>query len=113
MAYAGDLPTALVALRLIRGLNQAELAALSGCANTAISEYEHGRKAPELPTLETLLGAMGYTLADLATVRALVRTMRGERPVDVTEDRVRGEVVGAALRLASGLLWLVSAEPKP
>jgi len=107
MSYAGDLPTALTLLRIIRGLNQSELGELSGCPNSSISEYERGRKAPELPTLETLLGAMGYTLADLATVRAFVRMLRREPPVEPTERRLRGEVVSGALRLVSGLLALV------
>ncbi len=111
MSYSGDIPTALAVLRIIRGLNQRDLAAASGCPSSAICEYERGRKEPELRTLETLLGAMSYTLADLATVRALVRVLRGERPADAAEDRLRGEVVGAALRLASGLL-LLAGPPK-
>lgn len=113
MAYPGDLPVALAVLRLARGLSQRDLAVASGCPDSSISEYMGGRKVPELATLEALLTAMNFSLADLETVRALVRLLRGERPVETAEDRLRSEVAGSALRLASALSLLATAERKP
>jgi hypothetical protein len=62
LASAGPEPVAkeelalvLTILRTVRGWNEDGLARASEVANSAISDYERGRRLPELATLERLL----------------------------------------------------------
>ena len=114
MTYPGDLPLALSILRMVRGLTQKELAAAAGFRwQSSVCHYERGNRVPELQTLRALLDAMDFTLADLEAVMAFVRMLRGEPPNEATEKRLRGEAVGAALRLVSSLLALSGPPAEP
>jgi transcriptional regulator with XRE-family HTH domain len=72
----GDLATALILLRIVRGWNQEDLARASGVTNSSISEYERGKKLPELATLRRLMGAMGYPLAAIDEAAAFIAHIR-------------------------------------
>lgn len=50
------------AARVKAGLTQAALAERSATSQPAVSAYEHGRKVPDLATLERLLAAAGFDL---------------------------------------------------
>lgn len=50
-------------LRRRSGLTQAELGARAGMAQSAISDYERGRKEPSLSTLDRLATAVGLRLS--------------------------------------------------
>jgi transcriptional regulator with XRE-family HTH domain len=55
MRASGDLAIALTLLRVVRGWTQDDLARAAGTANSSISEYERGKKVPELTTLQRRL----------------------------------------------------------
>lgn len=59
----------LKALRAARGLTTQQLGERVGMAQQNISRIEQGRHAVSYATLEKLLAAMGYTLADLSGER--------------------------------------------
>ncbi|HLX10670.1 MAG TPA: helix-turn-helix transcriptional regulator [Thermoanaerobaculia bacterium] len=82
---AGEMSVALAVLRVVRGWNQDDLAKASGVRNSAVSDYERGRKVPELRTLERLVSAMGYPLAAIDQVRMFIEALRsGNRLFDST-----------------------------
>lgn len=74
----GDLSVTLAVLRVVRGWNQHELARAAGVRINSVSEYERGKKLPELKTLERLVTAMGYPLGAVDSTRRFVRTLRTE-----------------------------------
>lgn len=53
------------AYRAKRGLNQRELAAITGLANSTISDIERGAKMPSLKVLMKVAKALHCTLDDL------------------------------------------------
>ncbi|MDP9121347.1 MAG: helix-turn-helix transcriptional regulator [Acidobacteriota bacterium] len=69
---------ALTVLRVIRGWNQDDLSKASGIRNSSVSDYERGRKMPELKTLERLVGAMGYPLSAVDHARTFIHALRTE-----------------------------------
>jgi DNA-binding XRE family transcriptional regulator len=71
-----DLNLVLALLRVIRGWNQDQLARAAGMRNSAISDYERGRRTPELRTLEKLVGAMGYPLSAVDQTRSFIHALR-------------------------------------
>jgi len=73
-----ELGTVLAVLRIIRGMNQEELARASGLRSGTISDYERGKMVPGLNTVQRLLGAMGYPFAALDHARALINSLRSE-----------------------------------
>lgn len=52
----------LKAIRALRGVTQAELAALSGVSPTAIAEYERGKRDLRADTIRKLCEAMKVTV---------------------------------------------------
>jgi transcriptional regulator with XRE-family HTH domain len=70
-----EIARALTVLRVARGWNQDELARASEVRPSAISDYERGRKMPELETLRRLLAAMGYPLAAIDFTRAFIESL--------------------------------------
>jgi|CXWL01.1.fsa_nt_gi transcriptional regulator with XRE-family HTH domain len=58
-------------LMATKGINQAELARLSGVAATRISRYLDGSKAPDFETVRRLLAAMDYSMASLSSAEKL------------------------------------------
>jgi transcriptional regulator with XRE-family HTH domain len=73
---AGEVSVALIVLRVVRGWNQDDLAKASGIRNSAVSDYERGRKMPELKTLEQLVSAMGYPLSAIDQARVFIQALR-------------------------------------
>jgi len=73
---AGEVGVALTVLLVVRGWNQDDLAKASGVRNSSVSEYERGRKVPELKTLERLVTAMGYPLSAIDQARVFVEALR-------------------------------------
>lgn len=73
---AAELSVALTVLRVVRGWNQDDLAKASGVGNSAVSDYERGRKVPELKTLERLVSAMGYPLSAIDQARMFIESLR-------------------------------------
>lgn len=57
--HLGD---ALMVLRMLRRLSQAELAERAGIKATQVSRYETGQVLPQLPQLARLLNALGVGL---------------------------------------------------
>jgi XRE family transcriptional regulator, fatty acid utilization regulator len=55
----------LQALRKARGLTAQQVGERVGMAQQNLSRIEQGRHAVSFPTLEKILAAMGYTLADI------------------------------------------------
>lgn len=62
---APDFGLYLAVLRAGRGWSQADLARASGVPASSISQYEAGKKLPELASLMRMLSAMEYEFADL------------------------------------------------
>ena len=48
--------------RLASGLTQQAMAEQAGTSRTTLSAYEHGRKSPNLETVERLMEVAGYEL---------------------------------------------------
>jgi len=95
-----DFALALSILRQSRGWKQDRLAAIAGVTNSALSEYERGKKTPELRSLQKLLAALGYPLAAIDRVEAFLRELR---ELGSLEARARED----------GELALVPAAPAP
>ena len=74
----GELSTALAVLRVVRGWTQEDLAEASGVRVSSLSEYERGKKIPELKTLRRITGAMGYPLAVVERAQNFVYSLRAE-----------------------------------
>ena len=73
---SGEVSVALAVLRVVRGWNQDDLAKASGVRNSSVSDYERGRKVPELKTLERLVSAMGYPLSAIDQARMFIAALR-------------------------------------
>ncbi|HVR10188.1 MAG TPA: helix-turn-helix domain-containing protein [Thermoanaerobaculia bacterium] len=72
----GDVSVALTVLRVVRGWNQDDLAKASGVRNSAVSDYERGRKVPGLKTLIRLVSSMGYPLSAIDHVMSFIGALR-------------------------------------
>ena len=64
-----DFGLSLSLLRVGRGWSQADLARASGLPPSSISQYEGGKKLPELASLMRMLSAMDYGFSDLDRAR--------------------------------------------
>jgi tetratricopeptide (TPR) repeat protein/DNA-binding XRE family transcriptional regulator len=74
-----DFGLSLAVLRVGRGWSQADLARASGVPASSISQYEGGKKLPELASLMRMLSAMGYGFSDLDRARMFVLESRLQR----------------------------------
>ena len=74
----GELNVALAILRVVRGWTQDDLAKASGTPNSSISDYERGKKAPSLKTLERLTSAMGFSILSLQRARRFIEAVRAD-----------------------------------
>ena len=107
-----DLNVALIILRVVRGWNQDDLARASGVRNTAVSDYERGRKTPELKTLERLVAAMGYPLSAVDRARSFIVSLRAESQILGSAPQRAGKA-SSPVDKAAALQWeaeQVSAE---
>ena len=74
-----DFGLSLAVLRTGRGWSQADLARASGLPASSISQYEGGKKLPELPSLMRMLSAMEYGFSDLERAQRYVLDSRLRR----------------------------------
>lgn len=88
---AARLGAALRAVRLQRGLNQADLAELAGVSPSAISQAERGRRGLSLETLLELTGKLNVTLDEFLRGEPAVGYRLGRR--DHPRRRVKGKPV--------------------
>jgi transcriptional regulator with XRE-family HTH domain len=75
---AVDLAVSITLLRLTRGWRQDQLAQAAGITNSALSEYERGKKIPELKTLRKIVSALGYSLSAFERIEAFLAELRAE-----------------------------------
>jgi transcriptional regulator with XRE-family HTH domain len=71
-----DLSRSLAILRISRGWSQDQLARAAGITNSALSEYERGKKVPELKSLRKLVSALGYSLSALELTEDFLRELQ-------------------------------------
>lgn len=72
-----EIAVILTLLRSARGWNQGHLSQASGLRASSLSDYERGRKVPELATLLRMLRAMDLPLAAVDLTRAYLVALRG------------------------------------
>lgn len=111
-------------MRARAGLSQQELASRAHMAQSAVSNYENGRKAPSLATLDRLARAAGVeldisytpaansrrvTLASLRKRRAEIETACARH--GASRPRVFGSVARGESRVGSDIDLLVDIEP--
>lgn len=103
-----DLSLTLAILRLSRGWSQDQVARAAGLTNSAISEYERGRKVPELKNVRKIVAALGYRLSAIERTEDFLADLRAEGLVEARED-AEGELALAPVAAAE----LAEAEPPP
>jgi len=91
-----DFALALTILRQSRGWNQHQLSRATGITTSALSEYEHGKKMPELKNLRKVVGALGYRMSALERTEDFVRELQAEGALEAWPSRWGGEVLGPA-----------------
>jgi transcriptional regulator with XRE-family HTH domain len=74
----GDFSIALSILRISRGWSQDQVAKASGLTNSALSEYERGKKIPELKSVRKIVRALGYELSAIERTEEFLRELRTE-----------------------------------
>ena len=116
--------------RASSGLNQIELALLSGIAGSSLSLIEHGKREPTVATLEALLRATRHSVVTIPTVRSDAAHIAAEisdllvAGKNVPGDKPTGDAYGAFrrfLQLADNLaaehgatrVGLTLTEPAP
>ncbi|HZF12823.1 MAG TPA: helix-turn-helix transcriptional regulator [Thermoanaerobaculia bacterium] len=65
-------------LRIARGWSQDRLAQAAGITSSALSEYERGKKIPELKSLRKITSALGYSLSALDRAEDFLREIQAE-----------------------------------
>ena len=81
-----DLSIAFVLLRLTRGLKQEQVAKAAGITSSALSEYERGKKAPELRSVRRVVHALGYRLSAIERIEDLLRDLELESVVETSGE---------------------------
>jgi transcriptional regulator with XRE-family HTH domain len=129
-SVTADLGLILAVLRTGRGWSQAKLSRESGIPASSISQYEMGKKLPELASLTRLLETMGFGFSDIDRTRLFLLSLRAERPSAVllpyragaveTADPLSEQIasmtaeVGTAVsRLTETIALLVRERPCP
>ena len=107
--HPDELGRALAVARMLRGWQQQDLAAASGVGGPAISDYERAVKLPEMPTLERLAAALGFSVAELLELSALIRR-RGPWGPAGTEPAEPGGQPWGRRELARAVAELLSAD---
>jgi transcriptional regulator with XRE-family HTH domain len=74
----GDFSLALSILRISRGWSQDQVAKAAGITNSALSEYERGKKMPELRSVRKIVSALGYELSAIERTEDFLRELRAE-----------------------------------
>jgi len=73
-----DLSRSISILRISRGWSQDRLARAAGITSSALSEYERGKKLPELKSLRKIMSALGYSLTALERTEDFLRELQAE-----------------------------------
>jgi len=107
--HPDELGRALAVARMLRGWQQQDLAEASGVGGPAISDYERAVKLPEMPTLERLAAALGFSVAELLELSALIRR-RGPGRSAGTEPAGPGGQPWGRPELARAVAELLSAD---
>ncbi len=95
-SVSSDLGLILAVLRTGRGWSQAKLARESGIPASSISQYEMGKKLPELASLIRLLETMGFGFSDVDRARLFLLSLRVDRaPAETRRVRV-AEIDGSS-----------------
>lgn len=87
---SGDFSLALSILRISRGWSQDQLAKAAGLTNSALSEYERGRKMPELRSLRKIVTALGYRLSAIERTEDFLRELKAESLCEAPEGGEEG-----------------------
>jgi transcriptional regulator with XRE-family HTH domain len=103
-----DLSLTLAILRLSRGWSQDQVARAAGLTNSAISEYERGKKVPELRSLRKIVAALGYRLSAIERTEDFLADLRAEGLLEAREG-AEGEL--ALAPIAAG--EVAEGEPPP
>jgi transcriptional regulator with XRE-family HTH domain len=74
----GDLSRSLTILRISRGWSQDKVAKEAGLTNSALSEYERGRKTPEFKNVRKIVAALGYRLSALDRCEDFLEELQSE-----------------------------------
>jgi transcriptional regulator with XRE-family HTH domain len=74
----GDFSLALSILRISRGWSQDQVAKAAGITNSALSEYERGKKMPELKSVRKIVTALGYELSAIERAEEFLRELKAE-----------------------------------
>lgn len=85
MAPSPDVAELLRRARATAGLSQRELARRAGTSSATLSQYETGRKAPRIDTLDRLLAACGHCLVLRAEPSAAPRVRTAARSLALHE----------------------------
>jgi tetratricopeptide (TPR) repeat protein/DNA-binding XRE family transcriptional regulator len=103
-----DFGLSLAVLRVGRGWSQADLARASGVPASSISQYEGGKKLPELGSLMRMLSAMDYRYSDLDRARIFVVEGRLRQGYNEARQTVGAESGGHSDSLAQGIASMTS-----
>jgi transcriptional regulator with XRE-family HTH domain len=82
----GDFSIALSILRISRGWSQDQVAKASGITNSALSEYERGKKVPELKSVKKIVRALGYELSAIERAEDFLRDLRAESHMEARRE---------------------------
>ena len=82
----GDFSVALSILRISRGWSQDQVARAAGVTNSALSEYERGKKMPELKSLRKIVTALGYELSAIERTESFLRELRSESHLEARAE---------------------------
>jgi transcriptional regulator with XRE-family HTH domain/tetratricopeptide (TPR) repeat protein len=128
-SVSSDLGLILAVLRTGRGWSQARLARESGIPASSISQYETGKKLPELGSLIRLLETMGFGFSDVDRARLFLLSLRVDRApaearrvcaaeIDGSPDprleqiaSMTSEVGTAVSRLTEAMAFLIREHP--
>jgi transcriptional regulator with XRE-family HTH domain len=83
----GDFSIALSILRISRGWSQDQVAKASGITNSALSEYERGKKVPELKSVRKIVKALGYELSAIERTEDFLRELRAESHMEARHEQ--------------------------
>jgi tetratricopeptide (TPR) repeat protein/DNA-binding XRE family transcriptional regulator len=103
-----DFGLSLAVLRVGRGWSQADLARASGVPASSISQYESGKKLPELASLMRMLSAMGYGFSDLDRARMFVLESRLRQSSPEAQPTVEAGSCGHSGSLAQQIASMAS-----
>lgn len=96
--HPDDLGTILGLLRIVRGANQADVARAAGVSASGISDYERGRKIPQLRTLERIVTALGFQLSAVEETRTFLRFLRSKHSFASPADRAEAPLLWKRLK---------------